>query len=354
MESPVIGTPTAESTYVFIGLHQTVVALNKNTGAEVWRTVLLDTWIQYGHVTLLYDFGMLYAALCDTIYRLNPLNGTIETSFKKIQRPNTTTMCMNRPVTMESPSEVLLFVGSGVHVEAFDIDGVKKWSTAIDASWWAVSAVTMLYQDQCLYVGCRGRTYKMNALNGQLIWTNDLKGLGHASVCLSSVASTQRIMPPREGDPHNNYVFAGIAGYVVALDMDNGTEVWRTSLPGSGWMMVDVCNEYGVVYAGSGGRLYSLCPATGTVNWKSNALRGGGLGSVSLNIVYPTSSSSKSKIVVSGMGYSQTLDAFTGAEYSHTSLPYTGYMHVAAIPEGPRSLCASNGKAFLVDNVTGG
>eukprot|EP00759_Apiculatamorpha_spiralis_P017161 PhF_6_TR23290/c2_g3_i1/m.32822 len=222
MESPVIGTPTAESTYVFIGLHQTVVALNKNTGAEVWRTVLLDTWIQYGHVTLLYDFGMLYAALCDTIYRLNPLNGTIETSFKKVQRPMTTTMCMNHPVTMESPSEVLLFVGSGVHVEAFDIDGVKKWSTALEASKWVVGATTMLYQDQCLYVGCRGRTYKLNALNGQLMWTSKLKGLGLASVCFSSVASTQRIMPPRERDPHNNYVFAGTAGYVIALDRDNG------------------------------------------------------------------------------------------------------------------------------------
>eukprot|EP00759_Apiculatamorpha_spiralis_P017165 PhF_6_TR23290/c2_g3_i5/m.32826 len=192
MESPVIGTPTVESTYVFISIQQTVYALDKNTGVEVWRTVLLDTFIKFP-VTLLYDFGMLYAAHLDTVYRLNPLNGTIETTFK-VQSHSVITMCMNHPVTMESPSEVLLFVGSGVHVEAFDIDGVKKWSTAIDASWWAVSAVTMLYQDQCLYVGCRGRTYKMNALNGQLIWTNDLKGLGHASVCLSSVASTQRIM----------------------------------------------------------------------------------------------------------------------------------------------------------------
>src|SRR5262245_37899038 len=68
-------------------------------------------------------------------------------------------------------------------------------------------------------------------------------------------------------------LFVGTHGYVAAIHRFTGKEVWRASLPGTGWSIVSMLVEDGVLYAASKGHVFALDPATGEVFWE-NALPG--------------------------------------------------------------------------------
>ncbi len=72
-------------------------------------------------------------------------------------------------------------------------------------------------------------------------------------------------------------LFVGANGYVTCIDKETGTEVWRTSLPGSGFHFVNVLLEDERVFAGSGGKLYCLWADNGEIIWKNN-MKGLGYG----------------------------------------------------------------------------
>ena len=83
-------------------------------------------------------------------------------------------------------------------------------------------------------------------------------------------------------------LYIGTNGYVVALDPDDGDEVWRTKLdPGlvSHTRAEDVCVlvHEGRVFAGCNGHLFCLDAATGKRRWRNN-LRGLGHNDVTLAI----------------------------------------------------------------------
>ena len=64
-------------------------------------------------------------------------------------------------------------------------------------------------------------------------------------------------------------LFVGGFGYVTAMDKLTGEEVWRTSLPGTGYRFVNLLIEDGAVFAASGGRLFSLSPDNGEIRWQN-------------------------------------------------------------------------------------
>jgi outer membrane protein assembly factor BamB len=66
-------------------------------------------------------------------------------------------------------------------------------------------------------------------------------------------------------------LFVGTQGWVTAVDKFTGHEIWRTSLPSTGWTIVTLLHEDGVLYAASQGHVFALNPANGDVAW-SNAL----------------------------------------------------------------------------------
>lgn len=73
----------------------------------------------------------------------------------------------------------------------------------------------------------------------------------------------------------------GASGHVAAIDKATGTEIWRASLERTGWQLVSMLIEDGIVYAASAGRLFALDQDTGRVLWR-NDLRGLGYGSVTM------------------------------------------------------------------------
>src|SRR5262245_29269351 len=79
-------------------------------------------------------------------------------------------------------------------------------------------------------------------------------------------------------------LFVGTHGWVAALHKFSGAELWRTSLPGTGWNVVSLLHEDGVLFAASGGQVFALNPLTGEIAWK-NELKGLGSSHVCLATV---------------------------------------------------------------------
>jgi outer membrane protein assembly factor BamB len=77
---------------------------------------------------------------------------------------------------------------------------------------------------------------------------------------------------PAAADPFE-LLFVGTHGHVTALHKFTGKEAWRVSLPDTGWSIVSLLVEDGVLYAASKGHVFALDPASGSVFWK-NALPG--------------------------------------------------------------------------------
>ena len=81
--------------------------------------------------------------------------------------------------------------------------------------------------------------------------------------------------------PHD-YLFLGTHGHVVALRKSTGRKVWSVSLPRTGYSVVSIRYEDGMLFCAAGGRVFALDPATGDELW-TNGLKGLGTGLVYLS-----------------------------------------------------------------------
>lgn len=83
------------------------------------------------------------------------------------------------------------------------------------------------------------------------------------------------------------HLFIGCNGYVAAVDVKRGHEVWRTELRTGSFMgggsRQDICilEHEGRVYAGTHGELFALDAENGRVLWQ-NRLEGMGFNDVTL------------------------------------------------------------------------
>lgn len=68
-------------------------------------------------------------------------------------------------------------------------------------------------------------------------------------------------------------LFIGTHGHVKAVSKEDGSDVWCTSLPKTGYEVVTLLFEDGVLFAGSNGSVFSLDPHNGSILW-SNSLTG--------------------------------------------------------------------------------
>jgi len=78
-----------------------------------------------------------------------------------------------------------------------------------------------------------------------------------------------------------NFLFTGTHGHVIAIDQSDGSTVWKTSLPKTGWDVVVMLVENGRLLCGTGGRVFALDPIDGRILWE-NGLPGLGQGVVGL------------------------------------------------------------------------
>lgn len=65
-------------------------------------------------------------------------------------------------------------------------------------------------------------------------------------------------------------LFVGTHGHVAALRKSDGVLLWKCSLPKTGYQVVSMILEDGVLLCGSGGRVFALAPADGRVLWDNN------------------------------------------------------------------------------------
>ncbi len=81
--------------------------------------------------------------------------------------------------------------------------------------------------------------------------------------------------------PLEQRLFIGTHGYVAALEQATGKELWRTSLPDTGFSIVTLLFENGWLFAASGGHCFALDPESGAIAWH-NELKGLGQGALCL------------------------------------------------------------------------
>lgn len=72
---------------------------------------------------------------------------------------------------------------------------------------------------------------------------------------------------------HDELLFVGTNGHVLALEKRTGKTVWTTSLPKTGWPLVAVVYEDEMLYCAAAGRVFAIEPRRGRIRW-TNPLRG--------------------------------------------------------------------------------
>ena len=82
-----------------------------------------------------------------------------------------------------------LIIGCNGYVSAIDPKtGEEVWRTKLRDGVLGGSRgadVSVLIDGNQIFAGCSGRIYSLDALNGTILWTNDLKGLGFNEVALA-------------------------------------------------------------------------------------------------------------------------------------------------------------------------
>lgn len=76
-----------------------------------------------------------------------------------------------------------------------------------------------------------------------------------------------------------NVVYAGTGRFVVAINIDSGSELWRTKIPSSMGNIVSLLPAGDRLFVGHAGRVYALSIRSGEIMWES-PLRGTGHGAV--------------------------------------------------------------------------
>lgn len=84
-----------------------------------------------------------------------------------------------------------VFVGTGRQVAALDRDtGAIRWTWKSDGSSWGAGYVTLHLDGERLYVGVDGFLFCLDAMNGQVLWSNELKGFGHGVLAIATLGGS--------------------------------------------------------------------------------------------------------------------------------------------------------------------
>jgi hypothetical protein len=142
-------------------------------------------------------------------------------------------------------------------------------------------------------------TLKMlNSATLETIWINKLKGAGNVCVsahyhaqfnganltfgtpfstcrsalCITLCCQCKAVFSSAPSGCSNRFlwvVLVGIGGFVIGVESFSGAQLWKTSLPGSGYEIVTLMVIDGILYAASNGAMYALTMDTGKIIWQS-------------------------------------------------------------------------------------
>ncbi|WP_019961786.1 outer membrane protein assembly factor BamB family protein [Woodsholea maritima] len=140
------------------------------------------------------------------------------------------------------------------------------WKTSLPGSGYDVVSVEA--GPKGVFVGSNGLLYKLKQDDGSVQLTNNLSGRGHHEIRLSI-------------NENATLMSIGTNGYALGIDPQTLETKWQTSLPSSGYDIVNVLCGDGVIYVGSNGYAYELDGESGTV-LGTNGLSGRGHNEVRL------------------------------------------------------------------------
>ncbi len=155
---------------------------------------------------------------------------------------------------MTASPENLLVCSIGKKIYAFNkIDDSQVWSTKLSGVGDGVGALFVL--DNKIYVGLNGYLIALKLDNGAEVWRNPLKGMGYSEVSVL-VAN-----PNSAYETKRSIVIVASSGNVCGIESESGGTLWKNELKGGGYglpcLMLN-SSAPDIVLVGCGKRLYKI------------------------------------------------------------------------------------------------
>ncbi len=351
---------------LFIGDYGYVIAIEKQTGRELWYNSLPGSG--NGIVMLLYNNGLLYAGSKGRLLAVDPESGNMMWESKIIRGNDLKTLhaslasdiCIAAPPKAD-PWEDRLFIGTDRRAFAIEKNsGHGLWSIGLPGyKFFPTIKVAVLYDDGMLYAGSRGKLFAVDPGSGEMAWENSFKSLVHGHMCMT-VADNNKHGKDR--------FFISTLGQVLAIEKHTGHEIWCASLPETGYgdyrALATVLYDDGLLYAGCAGKVFAVDPETGKIAWKNELVKTGeksGIRKTFRRFFSPGGDTDismagnygKDQLFVGVCGNAAAIEKQTGRELWRTSLPKVGKNLVTVLYEDGFLYAASDRKLFAINAEKG-
>jgi outer membrane protein assembly factor BamB len=325
---------------IFPSLHEFIVRMAKPTVANLSRDQdLAVRWSAdlqgsgYTTSSVLMAGGRLFAGSNGYLYELDPQTGALLHSLTLVQ-----------PTEDEDSGEIRLSsdgnrLYAGVRGSVFGIDignGLgRAWTARLPGA--ALAAVDVLADGGMLLAGSNGHVHKLDPATGQLAATLQLgssAGIGDYRMRLAVTGST---------------LVVGSHGWVYGVQLPALAKSWETSLPKSGYPLVEVLVHGNQLYAGCNGFAYQLDASNGKVRRSLRLTDPVGVGDYTTTLA-----ANDQTLFVGTHGY---VYGITLADWSHAAweanLAGNRYSMVNLALSGNQLLAGSYGYLFRIDPGNG-
>jgi len=240
----VSGTPGIELSdeMVFVAYGNFVYGLDVTTGSVEWHYPdEANNKVVFYAKPLVTDDFVYIGDLANEFHKLNIESGTAEWTFSGSS---------GYFIGQAAEADGVVYAPSNDgSLYAIDADGDLVWKFETGHYLWAQPQIA----ENAIYIGSMDHFVYAISKNGDELWSSEMKGAVVSSPILSEDESV---------------LFAGsIGGELVALDTDNGEQLWSFEADDSIWGNGILVG--GTLYfADSGGNIYALDPNTGEALWR--------------------------------------------------------------------------------------
>ena len=230
-QSPASGRITVGGGSVYALLFNgRVLAMDKNSGSEVWSVLLPDNIVGSPAVA---PSGRVYAGCLDSRFRAVESSGVIW-DFTTGDEVRSTAAIGSQGVVYFASNDGYLYAAN-------ESDGSHVWATEIEGN--IEGEILLVEEESALYVpSSSGYLYRVNANTGDIQWESDLQFMADSS--------------PVRGEDGTIYVASQVsgAGTVFAIDPQTGAQFF--SYPADGVVRDKVLVVGDKVYFGSESRAF--------------------------------------------------------------------------------------------------
>ena len=97
----------------------------------------------------------------------------------------------------------ILYIGIKHHVVAIEKNtGREIWRTKLEVGWPSTEFTTLASEEDRVYACANGRVFALDAFTGNILWKNELSGLGLdiACLCLKNTYSSETAIIGKRAD----------------------------------------------------------------------------------------------------------------------------------------------------------